>query len=70
MARSAAAHKRITPPQDEADALIALAQEAFDDAARSAIAENERLGQPNYGGVQGRVVVRAAVGKTSRAKRG
>jgi len=43
---------------DDADALIALAQRSFTKAARTAVAENDRLGIPTHGSVGGKLVVR------------
>lgn len=43
---------------DDADALIALAQTSFDEAAKEAVAENDALGIPTHGAVGGDLVVR------------
>lgn len=43
---------------EDADALIALAQQSFTKAAKAAVAENDRLGIPTHGSVGGRLVVR------------
>ena len=48
-----------TSPSDETAALlIAQAQQAFDIAARAAVAENDRLGISRHGAVGGKLVVR------------
>jgi hypothetical protein len=44
-------------PDDDAEALIALAEDVFADAARAAIIENDGLDVPGYGGLKGRVVI-------------
>ncbi|WP_428492868.1 hypothetical protein [Rhodopila sp.] len=43
---------------EDADALIALAQHSFVRAARAEVAENDRLGIPTHGAVDGKLVVR------------
>ncbi|MCG6553280.1 MAG: hypothetical protein L7F77_13225 [Candidatus Magnetominusculus sp. LBB02] len=43
---------------DDAEALIALAQESFKSAAQKAVAENDALGIPTHGSVNGKLVVR------------
>ena len=43
---------------DDADALIALAQESFTAAAKAAVAENDQLGIPTHGAERGKLVVR------------
>lgn len=58
-----AAPKRESPASvsrmfDDPDALTALAQKSFHKATRAAIEENDRLGIPSYGGVDGKIVVR------------
>jgi hypothetical protein len=43
---------------DDAEALIALAQRSFTRAAKAEVAENDRLGIPTHGSVNGKLVVR------------
>ena len=43
---------------DDPEALTELAQRSFHEAKRRAIAENDRLGIPSYGGKDGKIVVR------------
>lgn len=43
---------------DDADALFALAQRAFDRAAKAEVAKNDALGIPTHGSVGGKLVVR------------
>ncbi|MBF0562014.1 MAG: hypothetical protein HQL37_08330 [Alphaproteobacteria bacterium] len=43
---------------DDADALIALAQRSFTKAAKRAVAENDALGIPTSGSVNGQIVFR------------
>ncbi|MBF0563410.1 MAG: hypothetical protein HQL37_15680 [Alphaproteobacteria bacterium] len=43
---------------DDADALIALAQKSFTKAAKRAVAENDTLGIPSPGSVNGQIVFR------------
>ena len=43
---------------DDPDKLVALAQASFSRAKDEAIAENDRLGIPSYGAVNGKLVVR------------
>ncbi|MBF0539799.1 MAG: hypothetical protein HQL03_16280 [Nitrospirae bacterium] len=42
---------------DDAEALIALAQKSFTKAAKKAVAENDSLGIPTHGSVDGKLVV-------------
>ena len=46
---------------DDADALITLAQRSFIRAAKAEVAENDRLGIPTHGAVNGKLVVRRPV---------
>jgi hypothetical protein len=43
---------------EDMPALIALAQKSFTIAARAAVAENDRLGIPTHGSIDGKLVVR------------
>ncbi len=43
---------------DDVEALIALAQKSFTKAAKKSVAENDALGIPTHGSVDGRLVVR------------
>ena len=43
---------------DNPEALGALAEKSFHTAKRKAIEENDRLGVPSYGSVDGKIVVR------------
>jgi hypothetical protein len=43
---------------DDADALISLAQRSFSRAAKAEVAENDRVGIPTHGAVNGKLVVR------------
>lgn len=43
---------------DDAEALIARAQQAFATAAARAVAENDRCGIPTHGSLGGKLVVR------------
>ena len=43
---------------DDPNKLVALAQASFSRAKDEAIAENDRLGIPSYGAVNGKLVVR------------
>lgn len=49
---------------DDADALIALARRSFTRAAKAEVGENDRLGVPTHGAVNGKLIVRPP----SRAK--
>lgn len=42
---------------DDAEALIALAQASFKRAAKKAVAENDALGIPTHGAINGKLVV-------------
>lgn len=43
---------------DDVEALTALVQKSFDEAAKKAVAENDALGIPTHGSVDGKLVVR------------
>ena len=43
---------------DDADALIALAQNSFERAAKEEVAKNDSLGIPTHGSAKGKLVVR------------
>jgi hypothetical protein len=43
---------------DDADALVALAQRSFARAAKAEVAENDRLGIPTHGAINGKIAVR------------
>ena len=62
----AAVRKPKDPPNDDVlfddpDALIALAQRSFARAAKAEVAENDRLGIPTHGTVDGKLVVRRPI---------
>jgi hypothetical protein len=46
------------PIFDDFEALTALVQKSFNEAAKIAVAENDRLGLPTHGSIDGRLVVR------------
>ena len=58
--------KPVTPPDDsvfdDADALIAFAQQSFDKAAKAQVAENDHLGIATHGAVDGKLVERRPQG--------
>ena len=43
---------------DDPDALMELVQRSFTEAARAAVAENDRLGIPTHGSIGGKLLVR------------
>jgi hypothetical protein len=56
--------QKIKPPSDgreifdDFEALTALVQKSFMEAAKNAVAENDRLGIPIHGSVGGKLIVR------------
>ncbi len=47
-----------TKETDDTDALIALAQQSFTNAAEAADAENDRMGVPTHGATNGKLTIR------------
>ena len=64
--------KKIAPPSDgieifnNFDALTALVQKSFDEAAAIAGAENDSLGIPTHGSIGGKLVVRQPKPKSAK----
>ena len=50
---------------DDADALILLAQRSFTKAAKRAVAENDALGIPSPGSIDGKIVFRVPPSKAA-----